>query len=322
MDNMVEIGVPVYKAKDTLPDLLDTMVAQTRKTFIVCLSIDADGEDYTNIIETYRTRGLKIRTIYAEENGGPGAACQRVLDTTQCDYIMFADADDLLMPRAVETLYRGIVSSGYDILRSSFIKESANEADVVLEAKSNVITWRHGKIYRTQYLRDIDLCFLPGLRTDEDAYFNIIAWNCTKQHGILNEITYIWRCNKNSITRNRDEVTYFKETYNNYIHGQVEALKKIFNTADEVANILVTKTLINIYFFYMRARFYKCDESIMDNTLKTLKNESWMKIWFATPQNWIDAIENLKVGQFYDKQYVIFYEENFYDWATRLLKGD
>lgn len=298
------------------------MVAQTKKNFIVCLSVDGDGEDYSDIVNTYMHRGLKIRTIYSDVNGGPGDACQRVIDSTQCEYIMFADADDLLMPRAVETLYRGIVSTGYDMLRSSFIKEQGKDPDVILDANNNVITWRHGKIYRVKYLRDINLRFLPGLRTDEDAYFNIIAWNCTKQHGILNEITYIWRYNKQSITREKDEITYFKETYNNYIHGQVEAMKKIFATAEEVPNILVTKTLINIYYFYMRARFYKCNEKIMDDTISTLKTEGWMKTWFRCAENWVDVIENLKPGQFYDKQYVVFFEETFNEWAIRLLKGD
>jgi len=36
---------------------------------------------------------------------------------------MFADADDLLLPRAVEVLYRAMVTSGYDIIRSNFIRE-------------------------------------------------------------------------------------------------------------------------------------------------------------------------------------------------------
>ena len=209
----------------------------------MCLSIDADGEDYSDIIATYKARGLKIRSITAEENGGPGAACQRVLDTTQCDYIMFADADDLLMPRAVEVLYRGAVSSGYDILRSSFIKERSNNVDMVLDGNANVVTWRHGKIYRVQYLKNIDLKFLP-LRTDEDAYFNIIAWNCTENHGIVNEVTYIWRDNPNSITRHKDDISYFKETYNNYIYGQVEALKKMFSIKKEISALLVTRTFI------------------------------------------------------------------------------
>ena len=235
---------------------------------------------------------------------------------------MFADADDLLMPRAVEVLYHGIVNSGYDILRSSFIRERQNEPDVILDANANVVTWRHGKIYRVQYLKNINLRYLPDLRTDEDAYFNIIAWNCTKSRGLLNEITYIWKDNPNSITRQYDDATYFKKTYHNYIYGQVEAMKKIFELNNEIANILVTRTLINIYYFYMRARFYKCDEDIMDNTLMTLQKEKWMQVWFDTADNWVDAINELKVGAKLDKKYIIFYEESFYAWCKRILKEE
>jgi len=132
---------------------------------------------------------------------------------------MFADADDLLMPRAVSTLFHGIITSGFDMLRSSFIRENASGKDIVLEASHNVVTWFHGKIYRVQYLKNLNLRFLPNLRTDEDAYFNIIAWNCTEKHGLLNEITYIWCDNKKSITRQKDNTSYFIETYNNYIYG-------------------------------------------------------------------------------------------------------
>lgn len=318
---MIEIGIPVYKARDTLPDLLDSIVAQTRKSIIVCLSIDCDGEDYSDIIETYRARGLKIRVINAEENGGPGMACQRVIDTTQCEYIMFADADDLLMPRAVEILYRGMIKTGYDILRSSFIRERRDAQDVLLDANSNVVTWRHGKIYRVSYLKRINLRYLPGLRTDEDAYFNILAWNCTNSRGAINEVTYIWRDNPHSITRSEEEQVYFKKTYFNYIYGQVEALKKMATILDEMPQILITRTLINIYCFYMRARFYKCDETIMDNSLSTLKNEKWMQDWFKVIQNWLDAINELKCGVFLDEKFVVFYEETFYHWCIRLMKG-
>ena len=101
---MVEVGIPVFHARNTLRKGLDSLVAQTKDKFITCLSIDGDEEDYSDIIETYRARGLKIRVINSKENGGPGAARQRIIDTTQCDYLIFMDADDMLMPRAVEVL--------------------------------------------------------------------------------------------------------------------------------------------------------------------------------------------------------------------------
>ena len=71
---MVEIGIPVYHARYTLTKGLDSLVAQTKNDFVVCLSIDGDDEDYSDIISTYRARGLNIRIINTIINGGPGAA--------------------------------------------------------------------------------------------------------------------------------------------------------------------------------------------------------------------------------------------------------
>ena len=100
--------------------------------FIVCLSIDGDGEDYSNIIKTYQNRGLKIRVINSKENGGPGMARQRILDTTQCEYLIYLDADDMLMPRAVEILTNGIRNNNLNILRSSFIREEKHKGDKII----------------------------------------------------------------------------------------------------------------------------------------------------------------------------------------------
>lgn len=317
---MVEVGIPVYKALDTLPYVLDSLVSQTKKNFIVCLSIDGDDTDYSEIIKKYIDRGLKIRTINSPENGGPGMARQRVLDTTQCDYIMFVDADDMIMPYTVDILYRGATSGGYDILRSGFIREELNGTDKVLKATDNIVTWFHGKIYRVQYLRQNDIRFLPGLRTDEDAYFNIIAWNCTPNKGYIDELTYIWRANQNSITRSKESREYFCKNYMNYIRSQVEGLKKIFKINSDIPSLLVGQTLVNIYYYYMTARFYNQDEKCMDNCISTLAAESWFKVWSNSPNSWIEVLNSLKAGQVFDNKYVVFYREAFDLWINRICQ--
>lgn len=321
---MVEVGIPVFKAKKTLAEALDSLVSQIYKQFLVCLSIDGDGEDYKDIIQEYRNRGLNIRIIYGQSNGGPGIARQRILDTTQCDYLIYMDADDVMTPRAVGILYKEAKKHNYDILRSSLIREQNNGNDILMSANENIITWFHGKIYRVQYLRDKNINFHPTLRTDEDSYFNMIAWNSTQMRGMMNEVTYIWRDNNNSLTRGRSQKEYFLDTYMNYIGGQVEALKFLYKINGSIEGILITSALINIYNYYMKGRFYDCNEEVMDKSLFTLRNETWMKMWLNEGQNWIDALNLLKPGCIYEDQYVIFYEETFNNWITRLFtnKGD
>ena len=234
---------------------------------------------------------------------------------------MFVDADDILMPRAVEVLYTNAKAHDYDIVQGSFIREFKDKEDIMMSSTDNVLTWFHGKIYKVSYLRNKKISFLSGLRTDEDAYFNAVAWNSTDNKGLIGEVVYLWRDNKNSITRSLPDKEYFIKTHNDYIHGQVQALIKLHEINETVNQTFITNTLINIYYFYMRARFYECNEEEMDNIISILKEQEWMQSWLDNGENWIDIIQNIKPGQVYDGEYVIFYKETFNLWSARLLRS-
>ena len=318
---MVEIGIPVFNAQETLAKALDSLVAQTKHNFIVCLSIDGDGhyDFYEELAHEYIRRRLKIRMINNEVNGGPGVARQRILDTTQCDYIMFLDSDDMLMPRAVALLYTQAKHGNYDIVRSSFIREERDKQDILLPQNINTITWFHGKIYRVAYLKDNNIHFHPNLRADEDAFFNLIAWNSAKMRGETSEVTYIWRFNEKSITRESTGKDYFTKTYLYYMTSQIEGLKELCRLNESIDPTLVMQTLINTYNYYMKARFYHFDEKPMDELISILKNEQQIQKVLMEGKNWIYVINNLKPGELYDNSNIIFYNESFNLWAKRLL---
>lgn len=318
---MIEIGIPVWKARDTIEDTLNSLVAQTRKRFFVCLSIDGDNDDYADIISKYRSLGLIIRVVTGE-NGGPGIARQRILDTTQCEYLMFLDADDLLMPQAIDSLYNIIKANDYDIVRSSFIRENPYGPNQFLKYDIETITWFHGKVYKVDYLKKNNIHFYPGLRADEDAFFNLIAWNCAEKRGSLDETTYYWRYNKKSITRKNDVKQYFSDTYIYYVTSQIEGLKEIYRIKNEVNELLITYTLINVYDYYMQAKFYNLPLEPLDELILTLADKEWIKKYFHNGQNWIDISNKVKASKIIDSKYIIFYEENFATWAKRLFKYD
>ena len=318
---MVEVGIPVYNAVGFLMNALDSLVAQTEKDFSVCLSIDGDGhyDEYKEMADEYIRRGLNIRIINNDENRGPGLARQSILDTTESDYIMFLDSDDMLMPRAVSILYKQAKQDEYDMVRSSFIREEKDKQDILLPQNINTITWFHGKIYRTAYLKDNNIRFHPNLRADEDAFFNLIAWNSAKKRGETSEVTYIWRFNENSITRGSSGKEYFMKTYMYYMTSQVEGLCELFRLNPEVDASLVMQTLINTYTYYMRARYYNLDEATMEALITKLKLEEQIQRVLQEGSNWIYVIEHLKAGELYDNSIVVFYNESFNLWAKRLL---
>lgn len=139
---MLGIIIPIYKARDTLPKALDSLVAQTKTMFLVTLVQDCDGEDYSDIIEEYKRRGLHINLVQMEKNVGPGLARQRGIDVNErCEYLMFLDSDDMLLPEAVEVLTREISVNKADIAASSIIAEMPHKPSMPLPVETTPVQW-------------------------------------------------------------------------------------------------------------------------------------------------------------------------------------
>ena len=83
---------------------------------------------------------------------------------------------------------------------------------------------------------------------------------------------YIWRHNKNSITRALGTKEYFSENYINYIYGQCEALKKIFELIRNNTNILciTINYYLSINFIYYSEFIKTCKNLIAKNSVLSI----------------------------------------------------
>lgn len=315
---MVNVIIPVYKARDTLPQALDSLVAQTKKMFIVTIAQDCDGEDYTDIIEDYRNRGLKIRFLQTPENVGPGGARQYGMDSdTMCDYFMFLDADDMYYPRAVEMLYREAKLKNADLISSSFVAEESHGPGVQLRVETTPVTWCHGKIYRAEYLRNNNIRFLKELRLNEDSYFNLVAVNSTEKKFKIPETTYLWRDNKNSLTRDKDS-NFFQKGWMNYITSQIQGLKDIIRITGKINTALCAATLNNTYAYIMEAIYYKYDTSAAKALCLTLKDNPVILHTIEDAEFWKTIHQVLKATILKDNV-LIFFKMRFCDWLDEYV---
>ena len=316
-----EVGIPVYNALETLPATLVSLLGQTIHDFSICLSIDGDGHlnEYLDIVNKYKNEGLNIRVLYTDINNGPGIARQKILDTTEAEYIIFLDADDLLTPRAVEILTYVIETQNLNIVRAAYVREEIGKVGLMVPQNSSSITHFHGKIYRVSYLQENNISFLPELRYNEDSYFNLVAWNSTEARGEVAEPMCIWRENLQSITRIEGEKSFFIKSYDQYIYSQVEGLKKIHSIKKESSDKLITATLILLYNNYMRAKLYQLSTDKIEEYLNTFRQCDFIQEYLNNYYNWVEVIKELHAGEVYD-DVIIFYKEPFNEWANRLLK--
>jgi len=318
---MVNLIIPVYKARETLPRALDSLVAQTKKMFIVTIVQDCDGEDYKKLIEEYRRRGLKIRHLITPENLGPGGARQYGIDSDDmCDYFMFLDADDMLYPRAIDALYHEAKLHNADVISSSFMAEDEHTT-INFPVEDTPVTWTHGKIYRAKYLKDNNIRFLKNLRLNEDSYFNLVAINCTKNKFKLREYTYLWRENKNSLTRKEDRVSFLEKSWSQYVYSQVQGLLDILKLKGDLTPSLIAATLNNIYSQMMEAIYYKIPIESVKPVCSQLGENKVILDLIDTEEFW-RTIYNVVKPSLLTNNTLIFFKMRFCDWLNEYILGE
>lgn len=321
VQTLVNIIIPAYNARATITHTLDSLVAQTTKNFMVTIIDDHGEETYDDIVEEYERRGLFLKLVRLEENIGPGRARQYGIDhSSMFDYIMFIDADDIMMPRAVQVLYKEAKKGDFNIIDSDFFREETSQ---YMPAGQRPITWIHGKIYKTKYLTDNNIRFLDELDRNEDSYFNLVAWNGTDKKAVLNEWTYLWCDNPTSLTHKDGENGFFFDTWDQYIFSQVKGLCKLFELrGTEIDSGLVAVTMMHIYTYSQRAVHLECKnvKDVEEYFPELRDNEIFQKI-SADPKFWIYIEGHLTQAQ-QENGGIFFYRERFIDWFNRLFKKE
>lgn len=315
---MVNIIIPTYKARNTLPLALKSLEAQTKRMFLVTIVQDCDGEDYSDIIDA---SPLNITLIQTPYNGGPGLARKMGLEATfqsNCDYVMFLDSDDMLYPTAVDTLVREINKTKVDIVVSNFYSEKKFVGTHTYAHNMNGI-WMHGKIYRVSYLRNNGINFLSSVRTNEDANFNLKALSVSDNIAHIDEITYLWREQHNSITR-KDTLQFFIDGVNDFMFAQNDALKFIKEKTGKIPADLIAKSFGFIYNWYMisKERGGMPNEELvreffdLEDVRQSFENKSFVRL----------AVDKEIEAAFVGFKHCVFFHEPVDLWYKRITQKE
>lgn len=314
---MLDIIIPSYNNKWGLRDALRSLENQTKKMFLVTVVDDNSSEDLLPIINQFKD-SLKISYIKNTENLGPGGARNIGIEDAirkNCSLIMFMDSDDLLQPRAVEVLSHKINFTGDDFVGSPILSERKHGEATVLNHEGN-LTWLHGKIYRTQFLQKYNIRFSDKLRYNEDCYFNLICAYLTNKKSVIDEICYIWRDNRESVTR-KPENNFSVENNAGYIKSQILAINFILEKND-IPSLLpnLTLTLYNIFRAYQFEVFLEHDLTDINKEMeKLLNNDKFIELF--NKETIFNLFSRLEAVWYYPNQKkAAFPKNNFMEWIS------
>ena len=190
---MIDIIIPIYNSRKTLPYTLLSICRQSIKEKIrVLLVDDCSSDSYDDIIEKFSDE-TKIKIVSLNNNSGPGIARQYGMEHSRSKYICFVDSDDLLSSiDSLEMLYKEI-EKGYDMVYSSVYHE---DQDTVFQPLGDL----HGKIYRRKFIVDNNIKFNNTRYHEDNAFNNLVIVHGAKVN-FLDLVTYDYIYNGDSTTK-------------------------------------------------------------------------------------------------------------------------
>src|SRR5262249_22973319 len=103
---VVSVVVPIFNKAPFLKACLDSISNQTLADLqVVCID-DASTDGSLDIAEEHACSDDRVIVLRQKINRGAGVARNRGLMAARASYVQFTDADDLLPPSALDSLYR------------------------------------------------------------------------------------------------------------------------------------------------------------------------------------------------------------------------
>ena len=100
----VTVMVAAYNCEEFVAECLDSLKSQTYGDFEAIVVDDASTDGTVRAVRDCVGADQRFRVVECASNGGPGAARNRALELARGEFVMYVDADDLLVSDALEKL--------------------------------------------------------------------------------------------------------------------------------------------------------------------------------------------------------------------------
>lgn len=115
----ISIIIPLYNKAKYVTKCLASVKKQTFADFEVIIVNDGSTDNSVEIVNQFQDERIKLIN---KKNGGPSSARNRGIQEATGDWILFLDADDLLLPFALEYLYNlTLQNSGIDYFCCNYL---------------------------------------------------------------------------------------------------------------------------------------------------------------------------------------------------------
>ncbi len=316
----ISIVMPVYNASIHIAETLNSVAEQNFDDYELIAVNDGSTDNSVEILNNYADK-INNMQIITQKNAGPSAARNTALKAVKGEFVFFLDADDLLLPNALNALYNAaiqndaeLVIAKYFVFSNLLTREVTNINNLVLEKSiskyDKTILWTFtlwNKLFKTDVIRKCNLTF-PDTSYSEDGVFVMNYVYHTNKISGLNEFVLKYRKdtleNSSSITSNLSlhKLDEYNKSHSMILEDMTESLLKDYPKYQSLDEVIANEENIRIY---LEEFYYKM--------LTTLYNQFYRKFWLLSVEvrkAISDTINNLIPKLSYVRTLYLFRKHN------------
>lgn len=278
----ISLIIPAYNVEAYIEATLFSVSSQVTQAKVQCIVIDDASTDGTKSVVLQCERkfpgNMVLELISLEYNKGVAFVRNLGVAHSKADHIVFLDADDLMVPEALEYLWKTAKSTDADIVDTEFIQfRDENKLNFFLNQKNHaveIINQQHrlaiikgfpwGKIYRKSLFEGV--CFPQGLIVEDIITLPqlILRAQCVIKS---NWITVAYRKRLGSLSGRESAV---KNKYAQHMLRGIEYLLSCESSRESSFSEAFNESLWNEMTIVFRSRSFYCSRSEMKQHLYEL----------------------------------------------------
>ena len=169
----VSVVIACHNEAARLGDCLDSLLAQTLTDWELLVVDDGSTDGTREILEAYARQDSRIRLWFFDEQRGPYVRRNYAIAQSRAPFICIQDADDLMMPHKLATLYEHIRRDERLAIVGSWYRRFLDVMPGIDFGDCVKLPARHETILE-RFTRSIDICW-HGSAIIRKSFFSVIG---------------------------------------------------------------------------------------------------------------------------------------------------
>lgn len=299
----MSVIVPCYNNEKDIRRALESCVNQTLKEIEIIVINDGSTDSSQNIIDEYVNNYPNKVFSHYKKNGGIASVRNLGISLAQGEYFGFLDGDDYAELTMYDDLYNEAKRTNADLVNSNYYWTTETNETIKIESEFissedmmiNLFAVVWNKIYKTSFIRGLNVNFIEGYRFEDVSFLYKIAPYVNKFghvdkpfiHYVQREGSYV-----NSHNHKVKEIVYVWEDllkyymnngiYNKY-YDELEYLVIKFmlgqpmRSATKIKDVSDRNKTVDMLFDFVNKNFHNWKKNRI-----LLENKSMKNLYFRT----------------------------------------